>query len=157
MKKLCLIVLILLVIGIPPNVNAQIITTTTSVPPPPPQCYAAINPTSANIYAREIVQFSATLHGECNPPCYTWEVMAMIGTGGSINVTGLYTAGSSPGADKVIIKDACNENITDSAIVNILSTHTTTISITTTTPPTTTTTIPNPPPPPPTTTTPWPI
>ena len=146
MKKLGLLVLILLVIGIPPNVNAQIITTTTSVPPPPPQCYTAINPTSANIYAREIVQFSATLHGECNPPCYTWKVMAMIGTGGSINVTGLYTAGGSPGADKVIVKDACNENITDSAIVNILSTHTTSISITTTTPPppliTTTTTIP---------------
>ena len=138
MKKLYLFVLISAIIGIHAKVDAQIITTTTSVPPPPPQCYAVISPTSANIYAWETVQFSATVHGECNAPCYAWEVMAMIGTGGTINVNGLYTAGSNPGADKVIVKDTCNENITDSAIVNILSTHTTTITITTTIPPTTT-------------------
>ena len=130
MKKLCLLVLISVVIGIHANVVAQIITTTTSVPPPPPQCYAVISPTSANIYALETVQFSAAVYGECNAPCYTWDIMEIIGTGGTISINGLYTAGSNPGADRVIVKDICNENITDSAIVNIVSTHTTTITIT---------------------------
>lgn len=54
------------------HVNAGAQTTTTTVPP---ACDITINPESETVYTWETVQFSATVSGNCNDPCYTWEIM----------------------------------------------------------------------------------
>jgi hypothetical protein len=91
------------------------VTTTTTTPPP---CELQISPPGETIYTWEHVQFSATLDGACNPPCYNWEVVSSIGS--TIDSNGFYTAGGTAGSDTVTVNDNCNMNISDSAIVEVL-------------------------------------
>jgi hypothetical protein len=107
------------------------VTTTTSTIQAP--CDVTISPSSATVYTWETVQFSTTLHGDCATPCYDWDVAGS--SGGTIDNTGLYTAGGNPGIDMVEVTDSCNETAYDSSIVNVNSQ-------TTTVPPATTTTVP---------------
>jgi hypothetical protein len=109
-------------------------TTTTTISPPPPQCNVTISPSSASVYTWETVQFITTHSGDCNTPCYDWDVESSIGS--TIDNTGLYTAGGSQGIDTVEVTDNCNTDTYDSAVVEVYLFPITTV------PPTTTTTAP---------------
>jgi hypothetical protein len=58
------------------------------------------------------------LRGDCNAPCYDWEVVT--GIGSTIDSDGLYTAGGTTGTDTIRVTDNCNEAIFDAAVVEVL-------------------------------------
>jgi hypothetical protein len=97
-------------------------------------CTIAIKPSFAAIFTWETVQFSATVDGACNAPCYTWEIAAGGCTGNTtgsnigstIDANGLYMPGDMAGTDVVRAIDKCNGNICDSATVQVMVTTTTT-------------------------------
>ncbi len=78
-------------------------------------CNIDISPTSESVYTEETIQFSANVSGDCNTPCYNWEVMG--DSGGIIDASGLYTAGDIEGTDTVTVIDNCNSDILDTADV----------------------------------------
>ena len=98
-------------------------TTTTTIPP---ACTVTIDPAFETVYTWDKVQFSATSDGNCNTPCYTWEIPVMGSTGSTIDTSGLYTAGGSKGTDIVTVTDQCNWGISASAVINV-ETHIATI------------------------------
>ena len=128
MKQLHVLMVVLIVIAINPVIHAQVTTTTIS-----PQCTLELIPSSVSLYTWETVQFSTTASGSCNTPCYTWEISVMGSAGSTINNNGLYTAGSSIGTDLVTVSDPCNNDISDSATVNVGTTTTTLPASTSTT------------------------
>ena len=113
------------------------VTTTTTIPG---QCELIISPDHEVVYTWEHVQFTTTLDGDCNPPCYSWEVVSDIGS--TVDNNGFYTAGGSAGIDTVEVTDNCNAGVSDSAVVEVVL-FTTTVPPATTIPPTTTTTAPS--------------
>ena len=128
MKKILLFMVVLIVMAVNPAIHAQITTTTT-----PSQCTLELTPSSVSLYTWEPVQFGTTASGECNTPCYTWEISVMGSTGSTINTNGLYTGGGNVGTDQVRVTDPCNNNISDTATVNVISSTTTVPTTTSTT------------------------
>jgi hypothetical protein len=86
--------------------------------PPPDSCKLSTYPSNASVYTRETIQFSATLSGDCNNPCYEWEVESSIGS--SIDSNGWYRAGDTPGTDTVMVTDPCNNGISATAEVEVM-------------------------------------
>ena len=57
-----------------------------------PSCDISISPETAEVAAGESIQFDAQITGTgCDNPCYAWQVTGT--SGGSIDTSGLYTAG----------------------------------------------------------------
>jgi len=71
------------------------------------------------VSAGETIQLTAATTGTgCDNPCYDWQVT---GTGGgSIDVRGLYTAGTSEGTDLITVTDDCQGEINATAEVIVL-------------------------------------
>jgi len=88
---------------------------TVTVSPPP--CELTLTPKSQTVLSSETIQFSGSEDGGCNSPCYDWNVTSSIGS--TIDVNGLYTAGSGTGTDTVTLTDPCNGDISDTATVTI--------------------------------------
>jgi len=109
-------------------ITTSIITTTI-----PPECELTISPSSETVYTWETIQFGTTLNGDCDAPCYDWEVLTSVGS--TIDSDGLYTAGGTAGIDTVTVTDNCNEDISDSATVEVFFPTTTVPQTTTTTAP----------------------
>jgi len=109
-------------------------------------CTLTIFPSLTTVLPGGTIQFQANEYGRCNHPCYTWEIAEMGSTASTINGYGLYNAGASIGSDTITVTDVCNDDLSDSAIVNVVSiiTTTTTIPRTSTTTTSTTTSIPGP-------------
>jgi hypothetical protein len=126
MRKISLLVNLLVFIVLIPKIHAQ--TTTTS-----PVCIIDLIPPNASVYTWETVQFLTTSSGVCNTPCYTWEISQMGSMGSTIDNNGLYTAGSNMGTDIIVVSDPCNNDISDSATVNVATSTTTTLPVTSST------------------------
>ncbi len=122
-------------------------------------CSITLDPPTAEVNVLSAVQFGVVIDGICaNEPSYTWEISAGGCTGnttgsaigGTIDATGLYTAGNMEGTDIVRVIDGNNGDICADAEVTVgtpgttttVPTTTTTVPTTTTTAPTTTTTVP---------------
>ncbi len=98
-----------------------------------PECSIRILPSSVTIYTWDAFQFSTTVDGICNEPCYTWEIAAGGCTGNTtgssigstIDANGLYMPGDMAGTDVVRVIDDCNGHICDSATVQVMTTTTT--------------------------------
>jgi hypothetical protein len=82
-------------------------------------CEIAISPETAKVTTGETIQFEALTTGTgCDNPCYSWQVT---GTGGgSIDTSGLYTAGAPGGTDLITVIDDCHGEIIDTAEVLVL-------------------------------------
>jgi len=112
----------------------------------PLDCDLTINPVSGNVFTWETMQFSTTVDGICfdsdpAPSCYTWEISVQESTGSTIDDSGLYTAGGNEGTDIVTVTDTCNNDISNTATVNVEASTTTTSIPDTSSIPTTTTSI----------------
>ena len=105
-----------------------ITTTTTTISN---NCMVIIRPESTAVRPGKTLQFNATTrcNGAIAAGTYTWSVNSAIGS--SIDASGLYTAGSTEGTDTVRVTDTTNGDITDSTMVVVSQT----ISTTTTVPP----------------------
>ena len=94
-------------------------------------CNITIIPESGNVHPNEAIQFSARQDGFCRGDktsgnkCYSWGVKAD-GTGSDIDANGMYKAGSKTGTDTVTVNDACNGNVSDTAVITIVPTSNTT-------------------------------
>jgi len=82
-------------------------------------CVVSIIPETSDIKSGETIQFEGTQDGICNPPSYSWQVTPDCGS--IIDGNGLYTAGDvmSDCSDTVTVTDTANEDIQDTASVNI--------------------------------------
>ena len=94
--------------------NAVSDTATVEVVP----CKISLIPTLKSVFPDDTVHFSASVDGQCNTPCYDWDVISS--SGGSIDASGLYTAGSAFGIEMVTVTDTCNNNIADDAVVKVV-------------------------------------
>jgi hypothetical protein len=84
-----------------------------------PLCEIGISPETAEVSAGETIQFDARTTGTgCDNPCYAWQVTAT--SGGSIDTSGLYTAGAPGGTDLITVVDDCHGEIIDTAEVIVL-------------------------------------
>ncbi|MFW5687952.1 MAG: hypothetical protein ACOC1U_00150 [Spirochaetota bacterium] len=66
----------------------------------------AISPTSFTLYAGQQLQFSAEGEGSG----FAWDIPTNV-SGGSINASGLYTAGGTPGTDQVRVTDTFDSTV----------------------------------------------
>ena len=82
-------------------------------------CEIGISPETAEAATGETIQFDALTTGTgCDNPCYAWQVT---GTGGgSIDTSGLYTAGAPGGTDLITVIDECHGEIIAAAAVYVL-------------------------------------
>jgi hypothetical protein len=82
-------------------------------------CEIGISPETAEAATGETIQFDALTTGTgCDSPCYAWQVT---GTGGgSIDTSGLYTAGTPGGTDLITVIDECQGEIIATAAVYVL-------------------------------------
>ena len=82
-------------------------------------CEIAISPETAKVTTGETIQFEALTTGTgCDNPCYSWQVT---GTGGgSIDTSGLYTAGAPGGTDLITVIDDCQGEINATAALYVL-------------------------------------
>jgi len=82
-------------------------------------CEIGISPETAEAATGETIQFDALTTGTgCDNPCYAWQVTGT--SGGSINTSGLYTAGAPGGTDLITVIDECHGEIIAAAAVYIL-------------------------------------
>jgi hypothetical protein len=82
-------------------------------------CEISISPETAEVGTGETIQFDTRTTGTgCDNPCYGWQVT---GTGGgSIDTSGLYTAGAPGGTDLITVIDDCQGEINATAAVFVL-------------------------------------
>jgi hypothetical protein len=105
------------------NVCANAIAQTTSTTIPP-ACAITLGPTYATLFTyagTRGLQFSSSVEGNCNDPCYTWDIIQDGSAGSTVNHQGKYYPGNIEGTDIVRVTDPCNENISGSAVVNYIS------------------------------------
>ena len=107
-------------------------------------CALTIFPSVTTVLPGDTIQFQVNEYGRCNDPCYIWEVVGTSVIENTITSHGLYTAGTSIGSDTITVTDMCNDDLSDSAIVNVVSIITTTTTIPRTSTTSTTTSIPGP-------------
>jgi hypothetical protein len=82
-------------------------------------CEITINPETTEVGTGEVVQFEALTTGTgCDNPCYDWQIEGT--SGGTIDTSGLYTAGIPGGTDLITVIDDCNREIIDTAEVVII-------------------------------------
>lgn len=82
-------------------------------------CEIDISPETAEAATGETIQFDALTTGTgCDDPCYAWQVTGT--SGGSIDTSGLYTAGAPGGTDLINVIDECHGEIIAAAAVYIL-------------------------------------
>jgi len=84
-----------------------------------PLCEITIHPETAEVATGEVVQFDALTAGTgCENPCYNWQIEGT--SAGTIDISGLYTAGIPGGTDVITVIDDCNGEIIDTAEVVVL-------------------------------------
>jgi hypothetical protein len=83
-------------------------------------CKVTLDPEGKTVLINKTLQFSATSSGDCNPSCYAWEIMERESAGSTIDVNGMYTAGSAVGTDKVKVTDTCNGGISSETTVEVI-------------------------------------
>ena len=122
MEKMKILWFLFIVVAIG-NVRAHAIAQTTSTTVPP-ACDITVDPRYPTLYtyagARGL-QFSASEEGNCNDPCYTWDIIQDGSAGSTVNHQGKYYPGNNEGTDIVRVTDPCNENISEIAVVNYIS------------------------------------
>ena len=119
MKKLWVLFIVVAIGNVCANAIAQ--TTSTTIPP---ACDITVDPKYKTFFTYEGtrgLQFSPTLEGNCNDPCYTWDIIQDGSMGSTVNNHGKYYPGDSEGTDIVRVTDPCNENISEIAVVNYIS------------------------------------
>ena len=86
-------------------------------------CSITLEPKAIEVTPGETIQFEVAQgpagFQPCGTTCYAWSVSGT--SNGTITQTGLYTAGDKPGKDIVTVTDPCNNNISASAEVTVIS------------------------------------